>query len=398
MRARDGASAVSKASRSHPGTLFLTHPDEFADWAEDRRRLVMEDFYRWQRHRLDVLLDGDEPAGGEWNYDHDNRRPPPKDRRPPRPYAPREDEIDEQVRRDLDELGLETFGHDRPRCWPATHAEARRALKRFVDHKLAEFGPWQDAMLQGERWMWHAQLSSSLNLGLISPLECVRAAERAYRSGAAPIASVEGFVRQVIGWREYVWGVYWLRADEWATMNALEADADLPEVLWGAETEMRCLADAVKGLEETAYAHHIERLMLFGNLILLLGVHPDQAFDWFHQAYIDGYEWVMAPNVLGMATYADGGQMMTKPYAASGRYVDRMSDHCRGCRYDPTQRTGEDACPFTTLYWDFMARNRERLAGNRRLNMPMRNLARIEPSELELIRARAEELRRDFDA
>ena len=202
----------------------------------------MEDFYRWQRRRLDVLLDGDGPAGGEWNFDHANRRPPPQAsgarrersdgasrlRRPPRPYTPREDEIDAAVRRDLDELGLETFGHDRPRRWPATHAEARRALRRFVEHKLPEFGPWQDAMLHGERWMWHSQLSSSLNLGLISPLDCVRAAERAYRSGDAPIASVEGFVRQVIGWREYVWGFYWLRAREWAGMNALEADTDLP--------------------------------------------------------------------------------------------------------------------------------------------------------------------------
>jgi deoxyribodipyrimidine photolyase-related protein len=226
----------------------------------------------------------------------------------------------------------------------------------------------------------------------------VRAAERAYRSGDAPIASVEGFVRQVIGWREYVWGFYWLRAREWAGMNALEADADLPELFWGAETEMRCLSDAIGGLEETAYAHHIERLMLFGNLILLLGVRPDQAFDWFHQAYVDGYEWVMAPNTLGMATYADGGRMMTKPYAASGRYVDRMSDHCKGCRYDPTQRTGEDACPFTTLYWDFVARHRERLAGNRRMNMPLRNLTRIEATELEQIRSRGRELREHFDA
>ena len=381
-----------------PGTLFLTHPEEFTAWADDRRRLVMEDFYRWQRRRLDVLLDGDEPAGGDWNFDHDNRRPPPRDHRPPRPYAPGEDEIDEQVRRDLDALGLETFGRDRARLWPATHVEARRALTRFVEHKLPEFGPWQDAMLNGERWMWHAQLSSSLNLNLISPLECVRAAEAAYRSGHAPIASVEGFVRQVIGWREYVWGVYWLRASEWAGMNALEADADLPELFWGAETDMRCLADAVGGLQQTAYAHHIERLMLFGNMILLLGVHPDQAFDWFHHAYVDGYEWVMTPNVLGMATYADGGRMMTKPYAASGRYVDRMSDHCQGCRYDPKQRTGEDACPFTTLYWDFMARNRARLAGNRRMNMPLANLARIEASELEQIRSRGRELRRHFDA
>jgi deoxyribodipyrimidine photolyase-related protein len=397
LQARERLGALDGVS-IHPGTLFLTHPDEFADWAGGRRRVVMEDFYRWQRRRLDVLLDGGEPAGGVWNFDQHNRRPPPRDRRPPRPWTPEEDEIDEGVRRDLDELGLESFGRDRPRRWPATHGEALRSLEQFVERALPDFGPWQDAMLHGERWMWHSQLSSSLDLGLISPIESMRAAEDAYRSGHAPIASVEGYVRQVIGWREYVWGVYWLRASEWAGMNALEADVELPELFWGGETAMRCLADAVGGLEETAYAHHIERLMLFGNLILLLGVRPDRAFDWFHRAFIDGYEWVMAPNTLGMATYADGGRMMTKPYAATGRYVDRMSDHCKGCRYDPTGRTGEDACPFTTLYWDFMARHRERLEGNRRMRMPMRNLARMDAGELELIRARGRVLRERFDA
>lgn len=380
-------------------TLFLTHPREFAGWAEGRRRLVMEDFYRWQRGRLGVLLeDGGEPAGGAWNFDEHNREPPPGDRRPPEPYTPREDEIDAAVRRDLDALGLETFGPDRPRRWPATHAEALESLERFVELKLADFGPWQDAMLHGQRWMWHSQLSSSLNLNLISPLDCVRAAERAYREGRAPIASVEGFVRQVIGWREYVWGVYWLRAGEWGELNALAADADLPALFWGGETGMRCLADAVAGLEETAYAHHIERLMLFGNLILLLGVEPNQAFGWFHQAFVDGYEWVMAPNAIGMAAYADGGRMMTKPYAASGRYIDRMSDHCGGCRYDPTQRVGEDACPYTTLYWDFVARHRDRLEANRRMRMPLRNLARMDPAEVAEIRARGADLRTGFDA
>jgi deoxyribodipyrimidine photolyase-related protein len=375
------------------GTLFLTHPSEFADWAEGRRRLVMEDFYRWQRRRLDLLMEGDEPVGGRWNFDVENREPPPRDSRPPAPYRPREDAIDREVRRDLDALALRSFGVDAPRLWPATRAEALRSLRRFVSTRLPDFGRWQDAMLNGEHLMWHSHLASSLNLGLLRPGEVVEAAIDAHRSGHAPIEAVEGFVRQVAGWREYVWGMYWLRAADWAGMNALRARADLPAAFADGDTDMRCVADAVAGLKRTAYAHHIVRLMVFGNLSLLLGVRPDRVYDWFHHSFIDGYPWVMAPNALGMAAYADGGAMMTKPYAASGRYIDRMSDHCGGCRYDPTRRTGDDACPFTTLYWDFLDRNRGSLAGNRRMRMPYRNLERIDAAELDEIRERARVLR-----
>jgi deoxyribodipyrimidine photolyase-related protein len=379
-------------------SLFLTGAADFAAWARGRRRLVMEDFYRRQRRRLGVLMDGDEPAGGRWNFDTENREPPPRDRRPPTGYRPREDAVDAAVRRDLDRLGLDTFGRDGPRRWPATRDQARRALRRFVAERLGDFGRWQDAMLHGERLLWHSQLSTSLNLGLLSPLECVRAAEAAYRSGAAPLPAVEGFVRQVLGWREYVWGLYRLRERAWPRMNALRARGALPAVLWGGDTEMRCVGDAVDGVRETGYAHHIARLMLFGNLVLLLGVHPRAAFDWFHEAFADGFEWVMAPNALGMATFADGGRMMTKPYAASGRYVDRMSDYCGACRYDPRRRTGEDACPFTTLYWDFLDRNRRRLEGRGRMRIAYRNLDRIEDAELREIRRRGRALRRDFRA
>ncbi len=359
------------------GTLFLTHPDDFRDWADGRKRLVMEDFYRGQRKRLGLLMDGDEPTGGRWNFDRENREPPPRDHRPPRPYRPREDEIDQEVRRDLDALGLDTFGSDAPRLWPATHAEARRSLDRFIDTRLPDFGRWQDAMLHGERFMWHAHLSSSLNLGLLDPHEPLERAERAYRESRAPIEAVEGFVRQIAGWREYVWGMYWLHAEQWRTDNRLNARKKLPEYLWTGDTEMRCVADSVAGLRETAYAHHIVRLMVFGNLMLLHGVRPDEAFDWFHHSFIDGYEWVMGPNAVGMATYADGGRMMTKPYAAGGRYIDRMSDFCGDCRYDPTQREGEDACPFTKGYWQFLERNEKRLRANRRMQMPYRNLDRM---------------------
>lgn len=378
--------------------LFLTSPSEFAEWASERKQLRMEDFYRRQRRRFRLLMEGDEPLGGAWNFDAENRKRPPKDSSPPRPYRPREDEIDRQVRADLDELSdnLVMSGTDGPRIFPATRKEAQRALKSFCDQRLPDFGRYQDAMLGGERFMWHALISSSLNLGLLSPLECARAAEDAYTAGRAPINSVEGFIRQVIGWREYVWGVYRLRGSELAGENALEARAPVPKAITELDpdaTDMACLKDVLAGVRDTAYAHHIERLMVLGNLMLLLGVEPGAATEWFHGAFIDGYEWVMAPNVAGMALWADGGKMMSKPYAASGRYIDRMSDHCRGCRYSLEDRTSEEACPFTVLYWDFLDRNRELLGGNRRMWMPMKNLDRIEPAELDSIRSRAAAIR-----
>ena len=381
-----------------PGGLFLTSPEDFAEWAEGRRRLLMETFYREQRRRLDLLMDGGEPVGGRWNYDEENREPAPRGTRPPRPYTPREGDLDAEVRRDLDGMRLTPSGVDGPRRFPATRDEARRALRAFVERRLPDFGRWQDAMLNGESWMWHSLLGSSLNLGLLGPLECARAAERAYRAGDVPLAAAEGFIRQVVGWREFVWGVYRLRGREWGRMNALRARTRLPGAFWTAQTEMRCLADVAGKVRETAYAHHIERLMVAGNLMLLLGVRPSEAYAWFHRSFVDGYEWVMAPNVLGMATWADGGRMMTKPYAASGRYIDRMSDHCRECRYSAGERTGQDACPLTTLYWDFLDRNRGALAGNRRMAMPYRNLDRLDPSELDEIRSRALGLRRRFAA
>ena len=384
--------------------LFLTSPEDFAAWASGRRQLRMEDFYRGQRRRFDLLMDGDEPAGGKWNLDAENRARPSAGLDPPRPYRPREDEIDAAVRQDLDRLTGEDAGAERivvsgvdgPRLFPAGRDEAGRALKSFCEKRLPGFGRHQDAMVGGRRFMWHALLSSSLNLGLLDPLECARAAEDEYRAGRAPLNSVEGFIRQVVGWREYVWGVYRLRGAELALENALGADRAVPaavERLDPQSTSMACLADTLEGVRDTAYSHHIERLMVLGNLMLLAGTEPAKATDWFHRAFIDGYEWVMVPNVSGMALWADGGQMMSKPYAASGRYISRMSNHCRDCRFDPTRRTGDAACPLTTLYWDFIARNREVLSGNHRMRMSVANLDRIEPGELLAIRERAVEVR-----
>lgn len=380
------------------GSLFITPPEEFDAWATGRRRLVMEDFYRRQRRRLGVLMDGDAPLGGVWNLDAENRRPPPRDLTPPEltPYP--EDDLDAAVRRDLARLAPRAFGADGPRLWPATPAEAAARLAAFTDAGLPWFGAYQDAMLAGRRLMWHSGLAAAMNLGLLDPMDAVRAVEAAHRDGRVPLASAEGFVRQVIGWREYVAGLYRLWGDEWDHMNALGADTPLPGLFRGAPTRMRCMADAVGGLAATGYAHHIERLMLFGNLMLLLGVRPGEALEWFTTSFVDGHEWVMAPNVLGMALHADGGRMMTKPYPASGAYVKRMSDHCRGCAYDPAVRGGPRACPFTALYWDFLDRHRDRWAANPRMRPMLRNLDRLDPAELAAARARAAGLRADFDA
>lgn len=383
--------------------LFLTRPDEFATWAEGRKQLRMENFYREQRRRYDLLMEGDQPAGGEWNFDQENRKSPPADLMPPKPYRPREDEIDRAVRDDLDHLAEEIpmRGSDGRRLFPATRAEAKRALASFCEKRLPQFGPYQDAMVEGQRFMWHALIGSSLNLGLLDPLECAKAAEAEYIKGAAPIASVEGFIRQVIGWREYVWGMYRLKGSAMASRNALGADAGIPDAIEDLDpdaTEMRCLSDVLAGIRDTAYAHHIERLMVLGNLMLTAGTEPRQAIDWFHGSFIDGYEWVMAPNVAGMALWADGGEMMSKPYAATGAYVNRMSTYCGECRYDPKVRAGDDACPLTTLYWDFLDRNRDLLAANPRMTLQVRNLDRIEDAELDAIRSQAKTLRSAFNA
>ena len=365
-------------------TQFLTAPADFADWAQGRRRLVMEDFYREQRRRFGLLIaEEGKPEGGRWNLDRENRKPGTAALSAPGPWLPEEDEIDAEVRRDLDAMDLPQTGHDGPRLWPATAAEARTALADFVEHRLAGFGPWQDAMVEGERWLYHSRLSSSFNLWLLDPLEACRAVEAAYARGGVPLQSAEGFVRQVIGWREYVWGMYWLRGTDWRELNALGAERPLPEAFWTGETDAECLRSTLADVHDTAYAHHIQRLMILGNLTLTLGVRPWEAVEWFQASFIDGAEWVMAPNVAGMATFADGGEMMTKPYAGGGNYVDKMSTYCGACVHEPR------SCPVTALYWDFMARNRDAFAENRRMRGPLQGLRRMDPDRLAALRESA---------
>lgn len=343
---------------------FLCHYEDFAAWAQERGgRLRMEDFYREQRRRLGYLMDGDAPAGGRWNLDSENRAPPPREGGTWRRVAP---------------------------GWSSTRRGALARMRAFVEHDLPRFGTHQDAMLDDEWRLAHAVISPYLNLGMIHPREVCDAVEAAYRAGHVPIASAEGFIRQVIGWREYVWGVYWLRMPGMRDENALGADRPLPPALTGGTTRMRCVASAVEGLERRGYAHHIQRLMVLGNLGLLAGVRPPEMVDWMWESFIDGAEWVMIPNVIGMALHADGGRMMTKPYAAGGAYINRMSDHCGGCAYDPKRRTGKDACPFTTLYWDFLARHEERFAGNHRMARQVQGMRRL--ADLPAVRERAAEV------
>jgi deoxyribodipyrimidine photolyase-related protein len=372
-----------------PARGFLVAHDDFRAWADGHggQRLRQEDFYRWVRRSHDLLMDGDRPAGDRWNHDHDNREPPPKGARTlgaPPPYRPTEDEIDDEVRRDLDrwerEGSVAFVGRDGPRLFPATRREALAALRRFVEHRLAGFGPHEDAMLAGDPVMSHSLLSSSLNLGLLDPAECVKRAEDAWRAGRAPVNSVEGFVRQVAGWREYVWQLYWYFGEDYRHRNALRHHEPLPG--WFLELDAdavraRCLATVLAQVRDTGWTHHIPRLMLLGSHALQRGWDPLAVTDWFHRSFVDGYDWVMVPNVVGMSQYADGGRMTTKPYTSGGSYVNRMSDLCGGCVYRPGERTGDRACPFTTGYWTFLHRHRARLERNPRMVRPVRGLDRL---------------------
>jgi deoxyribodipyrimidine photolyase-related protein len=347
----------------------------------------MEDFYRRARQAHGVLLDGGEPAGGQWNFDHDNREPPPKGADTlgiPGPWWPTEDDVDARVREDLDRWerdGVVSFiGRDGARIFPATRREALAALDHFVEHRLPEFGAHEDAILEGDPWMAHSLISAPMNLGLLDPLEVVERAEESYRSGAAPIASVEGFVRQVIGWRDYVWHVYWHMGEAYRRENALAARQRIPQwfaELDGAATDARCLSHTLDQVAEHGWVHHIPRLMLLGSYALQRGWAPTQVTDWFHRAFVDGYDWVMVPNVVGMSQHADGGRMMTKPYTSGGAYINTMSDHCGTCRFDPKVRVGDDACPFSAGYWWFLDRHRERFEGNHRMSRAVRGLDRL---------------------
>ncbi len=381
-----------------PDDRFICARSDFEAWALDRGELRMEFFYRQMRRKTGLLMEGDKPVGGRWNFDTENRKRLPAGRGVPERHLIEPNSLTRQVMGEMAARFPDNFGAMEAFNFPTNPEEAEATLDRFITRLLPEFGDWQDFMRAGEPWMWHAHISAGMNLGLIDPLDACRRAEAEYRAGRAPLNAVEGFVRQILGWREYVRGIYWLKGPHYRESNALGADRRLPWAYWSGETRMACVADVVRVTRDHAYAHHIQRLMVTGNLAMLLGVHPDEINDWYMVVYADAYEWVELPNTHGMATFADGGVMSSKPYAASGSYINRMSNYCGSCAYDVKDRLGEDACPFNALYWDFLIRNQDKLAANPRMAMPYRTVSRMAPADLSAIRSKAEAIKAELGA
>jgi deoxyribodipyrimidine photolyase-related protein len=354
---------------------FLCSRAEFATWATGRTALRMEYFYREMRRKTGYLMEGGAPVGGAWNFDADNRKRLPKDRAPERRRGFAPDAITREILDLVAERFDGHFGDLEPFAWAVTRADARAALVAFVDDHLPRFGDYQDAMKSGDDFVHHAAISPYLNVGLLTPREVCEAAIAAFAGGRAPLNAVEGFVRQIVGWREFVRGIYWTRMPDYAATNHLGARRTLPDFYWSGDTSMNCLRETIAATKRNAYAHHIQRLMVTGNFALLAGVAPAEIEAWYLIVYADAFEWVELPNVHGMAIYADGGMLASKPYAASGAYIDRMSDYCGACAHDPKLKTGPKACPFNPLYWNFLIENEAKLARNPRLAMPYRTLA-----------------------
>ena len=368
---------------------FLCPPEIFADWAEGRKQLRMDFFYREMRRRHDVLMENGEPVGGKWNYDADNREPPDLSLVVPKPLNFPTDQITSDVLALVEERCADHFGDLADFGFAVTRAQALEVLDHFIVERLPLFGTYQDAMIEDEPWMYHSHIGFYLNAGLILPIEAVHAAEAAWATGHAPLNAVEGFVRQILGWREFIRGIYWLKMPDYASMNFLEASRDLPSFYWTGATEMNCMRQSIDQTRRYAYAHHIQRLMVLGNFALLAGLDPRQVNEWYLVVYADAYEWVELPNVSGMVLFADGGYLASKPYAAGGAYINRMSNYCANCSYKVAKKTGDGACPFNYLYWDFLIRNRERLGGNARLGMMYKSLDRMAPDRVETIRGDA---------
>lgn len=380
---------------------FLATHAFFEQWAKGRKTLRMEFFYREMRRAHDLLLEDGAPAGGAWNFDAENRKRLPAPNKRPAISGPRScppDAMTEDVLELVRTQCSDAFGDLEPFSFAVTPEEAEACFDHFVEASLPWFGDFQDAMATDEDFVFHSVISMYINIGLLDPLACCRRAEEAWRDGHAPLNAVEGFIRQILGWREFIRGVYWLHMPGYADENVLVADRSLPEFYWTGDTQMRCVAEAVRTTRQHAYAHHIQRLMVTGNFALIAGIRPQEVADWYLGVYADAYEWVELPNVVGMALYADGGVFASKPYAASGKYVDRMSDYCKGCHYNVKASSGDDACPLNYLYWDFIARNEGRLRGNPRMGMIYRNLDKQNPERVAAMRADAARALADLDA
>jgi deoxyribodipyrimidine photolyase-related protein len=376
---------------------FLCSIDDFRVWRKGRKQLRMEYFYRDMRKRHRVLVEGDEPVGGKWNFDAENRKPPAQGIRGPQRISHPKDAITKAVLGLVEDRFADHMGSLDSFHFAVTAAEAEMELQQFIDEILPNFGDYQDAMVKGEPYLYHSLISSYVNAGLLLPIDVIRRAEAAWYEGRAPLNAVEGFIRQILGWREYVRGIYWTEMPDYADLNHLSASRPLPQMYWTARTDMVCMAAAIGDTIEHAYSHHIQRLMVTGNFAMLAGIAPAEVCQWYLEVYADAYEWVELPNTLGMALYGDGGIMGSKPYAASGKYIDRMSNFCGGCRYDPKLTTGPRACPFNALYWDFLDRNRETLALNPRLSNMYATWRRMDSFKQDAIRKHAAQVLATLD-
>jgi deoxyribodipyrimidine photolyase-related protein len=380
-----------------PDTRFLASPAEFEEWAAGRKQLRMEFFYREMRRKTGLLMDGDKPEGGQWNFDAENRKPAKRDLMMPQPLHFAPDEVTCEVI-DMVTAGFPgNMGRTEKFGFAVSRSDALKQQRHFLEHALPQFGDYQDAMLTDEPFLWHSLLSPYINSGLLDPLALCREVEARYRDGKVPLNAAEGFIRQIIGWREYVRGIYWWAGPGYARRNELKAMRDLPSFYWTGKTDMHCLSQAIGQTLEYAYAHHIQRLMITGNFALIAGVDPRQVHEWYLAVYADAYEWVELPNTLGMSQFADGGLLGSKPYAASGAYINRMSDYCGKCRFDVKQRIGPDACPFNALYWDFIARNEKKLRSNMRMAMPYKNWERMADGDKIALRKQARQFLERLD-
>ena len=366
---------------------FMSSRKDLSEFYEGKKQYIMEFFYRNMRKKFDLLVEGGQPVGGQWNFDKNNRNKWKGSPEIPNPYLPKNEKLGD-IYQMIVKAGIKTLGtfDENHFLFPSNRTEAIEQLNYFCEKLLIHFGDYQDAMIEGEPWMYHSHISFYLNCGLLLPLECVQAAENAYYAGKAPLNAVEGFIRQIIGWREYVRGIYWLHMPSYKEKNFFAAERALPSLYWTGKTKMNCLRQCVLETKENAYAHHIQRLMVLGNFALLAGIEPKQVNEWFLVVYADAYEWVELPNVTGMILFADGGYLASKPYAAGGSYINKMSNYCKSCSYKVTQKNGPDACPFNYLYWDFLDRNRDRLASNHRIGMMYKTFGRMTEEKQQAIR------------
>ncbi len=381
-----------------PDTRFIATHQDFDGWAEGRKQLRMEYFYREMRRKTDLLMDGDKPEGGKWNYDHDNRKPAPDQVTygGPMKFTP-DDTTKEVLALVADRFG-DNFGDLEPFWFATDTGQARQHLAHWIKGGLPQFGDFQDAMLDDNRFLYHAVVGLYINAGLLDPLEVCQKVQQAYRDGDAPLNAVEGFIRQIIGWREYVRGIYFREGPDYTARNALGHDRKLPEMYWGADTKMNCMSKAIAQTKAEAYAHHIQRLMVTGNFALLAGIDPAQVHEWYLAVYADAYEWVEAPNVIGMSQFADDGIIASKPYISSGNYIHKMSDHCGACAYRVQDKTGEKACPFNLLYWHFLDRHRDRFEGNPRMGNMYRVWDKMDEDRRETVLSEADAFLQKLDA